>query len=144
MRILHQKVPQFVSLFTLLDELENLEVTSSRVDFLAQKRHDKRLDRLALVRAEDVVFVGPLAPAQTAEERRISSISTPTVSSSGTVRFRGALEQESEKFANLFCTILSYLYLDNVKLEWARGRKHPLILAWRQRYLRIFSLTLVL
>jgi hypothetical protein len=143
-RVLLEKAPYFNSLFWTLRDLEILKVTNTRKEILAEKRHEKRstIESIGPPTSHvPTVWVGPPAPALTAEERnRIISISDPSKSSAGSQLFHATQEQESELLGNLFCqAILNVLFLDDPSLNWVTGRVDALpVLRWRHRYSKFF------
>jgi hypothetical protein len=139
-RVVRDKATSFQTLFDTLNELENTRVTRTRVDRLADKRHEK--NQLSLMSSQfiplsdnDVTFVGKSAPAFTKEERRIASVSDPTKSSTGGEYFYAALEVESQIFGNLFCKeIMASLYMDGMELDWVKNRPQNPTIRWRHMF----------
>lgn len=138
-RVLFEKATHFHAMFLTLQDLENLKITETRMENLADKRHEKRnpSSSQSIPSSQVVpVWVGPPAPLLSAEEtQRIASISDPAKSSAGAPLFHAAQERESEVLGNQFCiTTLKVLYLDNPSLEWVVGRPELPVVKWRHRY----------
>jgi hypothetical protein len=135
-RIILQKAPNFTSTFRNLQDLRGLNVTDTRLDNFAEKRHEKRSygRPTSAVLAE---WVGPpLAPLTAEEANRIVSISDPAKSSAGSRLFTATQEQESESLAtSFFQNVLMMLFLDDPPVAWATGRDEGKpVLRWRNRF----------
>lgn len=144
--MLLDKATHFYTVFSSLESLVNLKITESRKGNLAGKRREKRNQSLPMppLTSQVVpVWVGPPAPPQSVEETlRITSISDPSKSSTGTQLFHATQEQESEYLANLFCKVaLSALFRRNPTLDWVTGRPEIPVLQWRNRYLAIYYIS---
>src|SRR5579859_2859860 len=137
-----QKAPHFTSTFRNLQDLRSLNVTDTRLDTLADKRHGKR----QYGRPTSAVlpeWVGPpLAPLTADEAHRIVSISDPSKSSAGSRLFTATQEQESESLATSFIqNVLMLLFIDDPSVTWATGRDDGKpVLRWRNRYYILQSL----
>jgi len=140
-RVLLRKAPNFANTFALVQDLRDLNITDTRLDNFADRRHEKR----ASGRPTSSVlpeWVGPRLPPLTAEEaQRIVSISDPTKSSAGSRLFTATQEQESESLAtSFFRTILMMLFVDDPPLNWATGRDDGKpVLRLRHRYFHLFD-----
>ena len=135
-RVVLQKAPNFTSTFWNLQDICGLNITDTRLDNFAEKRHEKRSYGRPTSSVLPV-WVGPPLPPLTIEEaQRIVSISDPSKSSAGSRLFTATQEQESETLATSFCqSVLKMMFLDNSSVTWANGRdagKPRLV--WRTRY----------
>ena len=132
--ILFEKATHFHSVFSTLQQLENLKVTRTRKENLAEKRQEKRTQLPVPISDSNIVWVGPSVPAlSTAETNRTASISDPTISSGSGLRFHATQEKESELLGNLFCvTTLKSLFF-GIPLSWVNGRSPLPVLQWRHR-----------
>jgi hypothetical protein len=135
-RVILQKAPNFTHTFWNLQHIRGLNVTDTRLDNFAEKRHEKRsYGRPAS--AVLPVWVGPsLAPLTPEEAHRIVSISDPSKSSAGSRLFTATQEHESESLATSFCqNVLKMLFLDDPSVVWSTGRDDGKpMLEWRNRY----------
>jgi hypothetical protein len=137
-RILPRKASYYHAVFAALRDLENVKITETRKDNLAEKRHEKRNNsrRMGPLSTEvSPVWVGPPAPPLSEDDvRRIASISDPLQSSAGSQLFHATQEKESELLGNLFCqTTLDVLFVDP-SLDWVTGRTEIPILQWQHGY----------
>jgi hypothetical protein len=95
--IIHEKATDFRAIFWILQYVQNLKVTPTRKDILAEKRHEKGTLSTAPISVSDVVWDGPPAPVLSTEETAwITSISDPTISGDNAQRFHATQEQETE------------------------------------------------
>ena len=135
-RVILHKAPNFSGTFWTLQDIRGLSVTDTRLDNLAEKRHEKRSYGRPTSNILPVWVGPPLAPLTPEEAQRIASISDPSKSSAGSRLFTATQEQESETLAASFCqNVIKTLFPDNLSLEWAMGRdsgKPKLV--WRHRY----------
>ena len=137
--ILLTKATHFWTVFSTLQNLENLKITDTRKDNLADKRHKKRIqsfrDLPPLTSSVPPVWTGPPPPPQTDQEaRRVTSISDPSKSSAGSQMFHGCQEIESQNLGNFFCTVsLRALFRTHPQLVWATGRDPIPVVQWRSR-----------
>jgi hypothetical protein len=137
-RTIHQKAPDFMSVFRAAHELRDLTVTEVRLDNFAEKRQEKRSFRPTGPPTSAVTpeWVGPPLPPLTTEEfHRIASISDPAKSSAGSRLFYATQEKDSELLATLFCkTVITLLFWEDLSLKWVIGRnKRKPVLRWRHR-----------
>jgi hypothetical protein len=136
-RVILQKAPHFTHTFWNLQHIRGLNVTDTRLDNFAEKRHEKRSCGRP-TSAVLPVWVGPsLAPLTPEEAHRIASISDPSKSSAGSRLFTATQEHESESLATSFCqNVLKMLFLDDPSVMWATGRDDGKpVLEWRNRSL---------
>jgi hypothetical protein len=116
-----------------------LKITETRMDNLAEKRSDKR-SQIVVMPPPTTQFppswVGPAAPAQSAEEKqRVISISDPPKSSTGSKLYHACQEQETQSLGNVFCTVtLMMLFREDPPLSWVTGRSHLPVIQWRSGY----------
>jgi hypothetical protein len=135
-RVIITKAPNFSTTFWKLWHICRLNITDTRLDNLAGKRHEKR-SYSRPISSTLPVWVGPPLPPLTPEEtQRIVSISDPSKSSVGSRLFTATQEQESEMLATSFCeTVLNMLFPDNPSMTWATGRDDGKpTLVWRTWY----------
>lgn len=135
-RIVSEKAPKFTSTFFNLRHIQGLNVTDTRRENFAEKRHEKRSYGQPSS-SVDTEWVGPgLSSLDSDEIQRTVSISDPSVSSVGSRLYTATQEHESELLAQSFCqTVLYMLFLDNASVMWATGRDDAKpILEWRNRY----------
>jgi hypothetical protein len=139
-RVLIEKSTHFYSVYSALRNLENLKVTETRKDNLAEKRQENRSTSIratsSLSSQVAPIWVGPPAPPQSAEEtRRVTSISDPAKSSSGGNLFHATQDRETEILGNQFClTMLNALFPEDLTINWVQGRPEAPSLEWGQRY----------
>jgi hypothetical protein len=124
-----------------LESLKTIQLTDTRKENLASKRHEKASQAPLIIPPLTSQFpptwVGPPAPPQSEQEiRRVVSISDPSQSSAGSKLFYACQEVESQILGNLFCEVtLSALFGGKAALSWVNGRPKPPILRWRSRSL---------
>jgi hypothetical protein len=127
-----EKAPLWYNIFFILEDLENVKVTETRKDNLAEKRHEKRSTSSP---SSEVIYTGQSEPLSAEETRRVASISDPSNSSSGGTLYHAAQELESQALGNQFCiNTLKMLYRGKLTLDWAKGRPIAPTLSWTQRY----------
>ena len=137
--ILLLKATHFWTVFSTLQNLENLKITDTRKDNLAGKRHEKRIqsfqDLPPLTSSVAPIWTGPPPPPQTDEEaRRVTSISDPFKSSAGSQMFHACQEIESQNLGSFFCTVsLRALFRKHPSLHWPIGRDPSPVVQWRSR-----------
>ena len=135
-RVVLKKALHFTHTFQNLRHICGLNITDTRLDNFAEKRHEKRSYGQPISGTLPVWVGPPLAPLTPEEIQRIVSISDPSKSSAGSRLFTATQERESEALATSFCqTVLDMLFPDNPSVTWATGRDDGKpILEWRNWY----------
>jgi hypothetical protein len=143
-----RKATLFYAVFLAVRSIADFTVTGTRIDNMAEKRHEKRNESgkmPPLTSQFPPTWVGPVSASQSGEDtketQRVASISDPSKSSAGSKFFYACQEDETRSLGNLFCeVVLTAVFQENTRLDWVPSRPQPPVLEWRSRYLSSFHL----
>jgi hypothetical protein len=131
---LFKKAGCFYSIFKTLRSLATRRITDTRRDNLKAK-HTEKLEINRLVTSSSFRRVGRVAPEYTEEEKRIASISDPSISSTGKELFCASYEANCQSLANDFCGIvLDTVFSQDPSIDWVTGRDELPVIQWEQSY----------
>jgi hypothetical protein len=129
---LDMKAGAFYTVFKTLRSLETRRITDTRRDNLKAKRTEK-LEINRQVASSTFRRVGRSAPEYTEEEKRVASISDPSISSAGKELFIASYEANCQSLANDFCGIvLDTVFSQDPPIHWVTGRPELPIIQWEQ------------
>lgn len=138
--VILEKSGWFNFAFGTLQDLEDLKTPDSRIDSLAEKRHEKHARRVLSmpppVSQQPARRVGPSPdadPEAEEETTRVASISDPDKSSAGSKVFHACREEATQDLGNEFCYgAMRSLFRDKAPLNWVTGRPESPVLRWRK------------
>jgi hypothetical protein len=128
------KAGAFYTVFKTLRALETRRITDTRRDNLKAKRTEK-LEINRQIPSTTFRRVGRAPPEYTEEEKRIASISDPSISSAGKELFIASYEANCQSLANDFCGIvLDTVFSQDPSIDWVTGRAENPVIQWDQSY----------